>query len=273
MDVNLMQSIETELLLRCGEIEGTDSEDNEYSSVVVFWNQERIKRGDSLHKKDLSLDWYAKAYDYWESEEKCPVSDDGVLAGYGFLTPADTRDSNDFLDAIKSLRPNLRFEKAADCGAGIGRVTKHLLLPRFESVDMIEQSKRLLSSAAGYIGEAHTRVKFIEVGLQDFIPEKIYDVIWIQWVVGHLTDEDYILFFQRCASGLRQDGVIILKDNCSEQLTFMVDREDSSLARHVEYHKVLFEKAGLKVLKTARQKGFPKELCSVLMFALEPKAS
>ena len=36
-----------------------------------------------------------------------------------------------------------RFGKsrALDCGAGMGRVTKHLLLPRFEKVDMIEPSK------------------------------------------------------------------------------------------------------------------------------------
>ena len=40
-----------------------------------------------------------------------------------------------------------------------------------------------------------------------------YDVIWVQWVVGHLTDDDFVAFFQRCRKGLKPDGVIVLKEN------------------------------------------------------------
>jgi protein N-terminal methyltransferase len=265
MDLELLGLVESDLLKVCGTIEGTDSDDREYTDIISFWSAEMNKR-DIRDKVDI--EWYSKAYDYWESEEKCKVTDDGVLAGFGFLTPMDTKESNLFLNALKKTRPALRFEKAADCGAGIGRVTKNLLLPRFTSVDMIEQSPRLLGSAAAYIGEGSDRVIYINEGLQHFKPECIYDVIWIQWVVGHLTDQDYISFFQRCIQGLRTGGVIILKDNCSERSTFMVDREDSSVARHVDYHQVLFARAGLKVIKVKRQKDFPKELCPVIMFAL-----
>lgn len=264
MDLEQLRSVEREVLAVCGSIEGTDSEDREYSSIVAFWTEEMAKRG------ARQLDWYSKAYDYWESEEKCQVSDDGVLAGFGFLTPMDTRDSDLFLTAVKKTRPALQFERAADCGAGIGRVTKNLLLPRFAAVDLIEQSPRLLVAAPAYIGEGSERIRCINEGLQSFSPACIYDVIWIQWVVGHLTDDDYISFFQRCSRGLRPGGVIVLKDNCSEHSTFMVDREDSSVARHVDYHKVLFTKAGLRVLKVKRQKDFPKTLCPVVMFALVP---
>jgi hypothetical protein len=36
-------------------------------------------------------------------------------------------------------------------------------------------------------------------GLQDFSPEpKTYDLIWCQWVLGHLTDEDLIDFLKSC---------------------------------------------------------------------------
>ena len=35
------------------------------------------------------------------------------------------------------------------------------------------------------------------VGLEDWVPEEgKYDVIWVQWVVGHLTDDDFVAFFQ-----------------------------------------------------------------------------
>jgi len=36
-------------------------------------------------------------------------------------------------------------------------------------------------------------------GLQKFTPEeKAYDVQWIQWVLGHLTDKDLVDFLKRC---------------------------------------------------------------------------
>ena len=58
-----------------------------------------------------------------------------------------------------------RFD--TDCGGGIGRVTKNLLLPRFNHVDIVEQSPRLLNAAPGYIGELGSRrVSLILTGLQ-----------------------------------------------------------------------------------------------------------
>ena len=184
---------------------------------------------------------------------------------------SDVKGSVAFLNDLQKILPGLRFELAADCGAGIGRVTKNLLLPKFQRVDMIEQSHRLLQSAEKYIGTPDSaRVGYIEIGLQDFAPGPIYDVIWVQWVVGHLIDTDYVKFFRRCGEGLRENGVIVLKDNCSENLTFMVDREDSSVARHIDYHKLLLEKSGLKIIKVRRQQGFPNELCPVVMFAMVP---
>jgi protein N-terminal methyltransferase len=133
------------------------------------------------------------------------------------VNDVDVRDSNQFLDHLYNTRPNLGRQRAADCGAGIGRVSKYLLLPRFDHVDLIEQSPRLLAASTEYIGEPDTfRTSCIVQGLQTFTPSSsYYDVIWIQWVIGHLTDADFISFFERCALGLKPGGVIILKDNCA----------------------------------------------------------
>ena len=38
-------------------------------------------------------------------------------------------------------------DRALDCGAGIGRVAKHLLIPRFKEIDLIEPSKAQLDQA------------------------------------------------------------------------------------------------------------------------------
>lgn len=280
--------IQTMLLATVGEISGTDSEDRMYDSLEGLWafelddgnKKKGKKRGGKAGKeqgkgkKGGELAWYGDAFDYWEDESNCPVTDDGVLGGYGALTPHDVRDSNLFLDRVKQLRPALQFEHVADCGAGIGRVAKHLLLPRCTRVDLVEQSPRLIQAAPAYVAlppaEA-SRLTCITLGLQDFAPAPgTYDVIWIQWVIGHLHDLDYISFFRRCAAGLRPGGIIALKDNCVEAYTFAVDRADSSVARHTDYHKLLFTLAGLTVIWEQRQTGFPDELYPVIMFALAP---
>jgi 16S rRNA G1207 methylase RsmC len=89
-----------------------------------------------------------------------------VLGGYGKLTPADTVGSNAFVDRLLQIRPQLTLGRAADCGAGIGRVTKHFLLPRFQHVDLVEQSPRLLQASAEYISPESVRTTCIEMGLQ-----------------------------------------------------------------------------------------------------------
>lgn len=54
----------------------------------------------------------------------------------------------------------------ADCGAGIGRVSKHLLLPRCAAVHLVEQSPRLLNASEAYIGPDAARTSKINIGLQ-----------------------------------------------------------------------------------------------------------
>ena len=143
------------------------------------------------------------------------------------------RDSNIFLDELVTVWPSIKFDKVADCGAGIGRVSKFLLLPRFKHVDLVEQSPRLLEASADYIGPPdNARTTAVLIGLQDFSPEpNSYDIIWIQWVIGHLHDLDFISFFRRCSAGLREGGLIILKDNCCDHWTFVLDKTDSSVSR------------------------------------------
>lgn len=75
-----------------------------------------------------------------------------------------------------------------DCGAGIGRVSKNLLLKNFDNVEMVEVTKNFISEATNYLGEdlAKQVLKFHCCGLQDFFPEaNKYDCIWIQWVLGN----------------------------------------------------------------------------------------
>lgn len=77
---------------------------------------------------------------------------------------------------------------ALDCGAGIGRITKRLLLPLFRTVDLVDVTQEFLDKARSYLGEEAKRVEnYYCCGLQDFQPQPDrYDIIWIQWVIGML---------------------------------------------------------------------------------------
>ena len=54
------------------------------------------------------------------------------------MHPVDVDTSCNFLDYFG---PKVGHKRALDCGAGIGRVTKHVLLPRFDFIDIVEPSK------------------------------------------------------------------------------------------------------------------------------------
>lgn len=96
-------------------------------------------------------------------------------------------------------RKELGTSQALDCGAGIGRITKNLLTRFFDKVDLVDQDPKFIEEAKNGLSE-HPKVgQFYCSGLQEFKPEeKKYDVIWMQWVLSHLTDEDLKGLLKRC---------------------------------------------------------------------------
>lgn len=110
-------------------IPGEDEYGNIYQDLQEFWNKEL----ESTSKEQ----WYSKGVEYWNHTE---ATVDGVLGGYGFINDTDIRGSRTFLKEI----PNIQYTGiAADCGAGIGRITKKLLLPLFSEVHLIEPTSVL----------------------------------------------------------------------------------------------------------------------------------
>lgn len=214
-----------------------------------------------------SEDFYSQGKAYWET---IPATIDGMLGGYSEISSTDIHSSHRLLKQFRENKESpLGRLRALDCGAGIGRITKHLLLPMFDTVDMVEQNQAFLDKAQTYIGAESKRVnRLICQGLQDFTPEEgHYDVIWCQWVTGHLTDADLVSFVQRCLLGLRDNGLFVIKDNIT-QGSVDVDNRDGSVTRPRQLFLQLFEKAGAKVLADRKQYRFPKGLYEVRTFAL-----
>ena len=45
----------------------------------------------------------------------------------------------------------------------------------------------------------------------------MYDCIWLQWFLMYLTDDDLVEMLQRCAKNLKEDGIIVIKENVFDE--------------------------------------------------------
>jgi protein N-terminal methyltransferase len=173
---------------------------------------------------------------------------------------------------------NLRRTRALDVGAGIGRVTQTLLLHLFSDVVLVEPVEKFVHEAFQKcqeslsmsqqpsltrwkgISDNSKSVTFLRGALQQFDPshpersstrlgrlgytgeleDTEFDVIWCQWCLGHLSDEELVAFFRRAKASLRAspDSLIAVKENlCRDQLDggprTVYDEQDSSVTRLV----------------------------------------
>ncbi|KAF9013867.1 methyltransferase domain-containing protein [Cyathus striatus] len=125
------------------------------------------------------------------------------------------------------------------------------------------------------------RAKFLDrVGYQPPRPQDDigigFDVIWCQWCLGHLSDDDLVAFLRRCQAALRVTkkgrSLIVVKENVCSDLNgspdTVFDEQDSSLTRSDLAWKKIFHDAGLKLAREQVQKGLPEGLYAVKMYAL-----
>lgn len=247
--------------------------EREWNSPTSLWSDQELRK-----------QWYGGAKEYWDKTE---TTVDGVLGGYSKLDGPDVIVSRRFLSRLRKERPNWCSEqgvsRVADVGAGIGRVTKHLLLPGgFTEVELIEQSPNLIKAAQDFIAQAghcqgvavggmkaEAQCRYVCRGMQAWTPLRMrYDCIWVQWCVGQLTDSDFVAFLRRCRGGLAPNGILVIKDNCldglhkargADSLSMHYDDDDHSVCRCHAYFQALFKKAGACVMLEEQQPVEPKE--------------
>uniref|UniRef100_A0A915LH10 RRM domain-containing protein n=2 Tax=Meloidogyne TaxID=189290 RepID=A0A915LH10_MELJA len=210
---------------------------------------------------------YEKAHLHWSSVTS---NVDGMLGGFEQLHSTDINTSKQLLDYLIKKQLLTKFEHALDCASGIGRITKYLLLPKFNFVDMfIEQSKEYI----GTEGNSRVQNKFVE-SLHTFKPNsKFYDLIWIQWVTGQLSDDDLTNFLRRCKKGLTKNGCIIIKDNVtSRDEERIFDECDSSWTRPSHELRPLIEAADLNIVLERKQLFFPKNNFPSILSQFSPKS-
>jgi protein N-terminal methyltransferase len=74
------------------------------------------------------------------------------------------------------------------------------------------------------------------VGLEDWHPEEgiEYDLIWTQWCLCYLTEQQIVDYLQVCKGALSATGVIVVKENLSTTGKDHFDDTDSSTTRYVK---------------------------------------
>ena len=228
---------------------------------------------------DAAIDHKA-AIAYWS---KVSADNAGVLGGYPQVSRVDLQGNTTFLAKLrrKSTKYNTkaRLARVVDCGAGIGRVTGGFLSKVADVVDIVEPVEQLTKVITE--GEAFKEIrdrggigKVYNVGLEDWTPDVTYDIIWTQWCLGQLRDDQLVAFFKRATKHIQDGGWIIVKENMSTDPRGqdIFDETDSSMTRTDTKFRQIFEEAGLKIVATEVQRGLPKELFPVRSYALQPKS-
>ncbi|KAJ8376149.1 hypothetical protein SKAU_G00067290, partial [Synaphobranchus kaupii] len=217
---------------------------------------------------DGEKQFYARAQNFYNDIE---ASEEGMMGDFVELSPIDLEGSRQFLKKFVGGPGKADTQCALDCGCGIGRVTKNVLLPIFETLEMADMKEEfLLHAYECYLGSDADRVQVCYCySLQEFTPPlKKYDVIWMQWVACHLTDKDLMEFLIRGKASLKPNGVIIIKDNMARQ-GCKLDLVDSSIIRHLDIMKSIITKAGLDILGVEKQEGFPEQIVPIWMIAMQ----
>ncbi|KAI9166603.1 Alpha N-terminal protein methyltransferase 1 [Paramyrothecium foliicola] len=203
------------------------------------------------------------ARQYWQSTQADLGGMLGGVNGYPALSKVDLQGSRTFLARLGIGRKSglRRVSRAVDCGAG---------------VDVVEPIAKFTKGLEGEQGIG----RIFNTGLEDWDGggggdddeggEK-YDLVWIQWCAGQLNDAQLVEFLQRCKGWLREDGVIVVKENNTRSGLDIFDELDSSVTRQDESFRSLFKASGLKLVRTELQRPFPKELFPVRMYALRPE--
>ena len=80
-----------------------------------------------------------------------------------------------------------------------------------------------------------------------------------------------IYHFLSSSTGLKPNGIIVVKENITSSGEVEMDDIDSSVTRPDGRFHYIFDASNLEVIRELQQKKFPQELYNVKMYAMRPK--
>ena len=109
-------------------VSGSDDCGNRFPSLVELWAEQAAER----------TAYYAANQTFWDEDGYAGSTDEEAMIGDATTSATDVEHSLKLIDELRAKHPSLLLRSALDCGAGVGRVTKHVLLKRCEHVCLLE---------------------------------------------------------------------------------------------------------------------------------------
>jgi protein N-terminal methyltransferase len=214
-------------------------------------------------------EFYQANATWWNNGGYGGSTDDEVMIG-------DTDGEHDgeeglkFLDTLissssgNSTTPAMKQDLAVDLGAGVGRISKLVLLKRYAEVRLVEGNPDISKRSKMYLGRKRAaRCTFTSCYLQDLnilewgMSKPVVDLMWIQWTLQYLTDVDVVECLKKLATALRPlVGVLVVKENrpfgTARPDRFQMDTPAGAngrydITRSEDHHRLLFHQAGFQV--------------------------
>uniref|UniRef100_A0A914VXE0 phosphoethanolamine N-methyltransferase n=1 Tax=Plectus sambesii TaxID=2011161 RepID=A0A914VXE0_9BILA len=165
---------------------------------------------------------------------------------------ADEFEQSDRMDILSSL-PDLRGKDVVDIGAGIGRFTtsmaqtaRHVLSTDFIESFIAKNRERneKLGNVSFQVGDA--------VNLK--LEEESVDMVFTNWLMMYLQDEEVIQFLTNALRWLRPDGYLHLRESCSEPSTTKNKTGSMHKAMEPNPTSYRFSSQYINLLKTLRHR-------------------
>ena len=219
-------------------------------------------------------DWYKIRKKHWEEKEATLES---VLGGWEDTNLPDIKCSNELLNGL-ILTKKLNNNSALDCACGIGRVTQFVLCNFFNEIDLFEKDEKFVNKTKE-IFKYNKKVKNIFCcGIENFEFKRKYDLIWIQWTLENLEDNDLIPFLNKCKNNLNDNGIIVIKENyyyednnnnSEHNKKFEYSKEDFSKQRLDIFYINLFINNGFKIIHYFINPNWPENIMPLIVYVLE----
>jgi hypothetical protein len=210
---------------------GVDDIGNTFTNLMELWSEQAIHR----------TSYYTANSTFWNEDGYAGSADEEAMIGDATTSVNDVIHSLQLIDNIHADHPTWIIRNALDCGAGVGRVTKHVLLKRCNRVCLLEGCERWFKQIRRYLGKKRSQnCKFVLGQLEECSAleaccqgdirssnsrrsnngdrrgtkgEILFDLIWIQWTLQYLIDADVVSTLLRMRSALTSNGRLIIKEN------------------------------------------------------------
>lgn len=206
---------------------------------------------------------YAKSKKRWHKAE---ASMHGIMDGFEYVNDIDVADSCLLLEKL-IIENQINLGNVIDCAAGIGRVSKHVLSGYFQEIDILEQDEKFVNYCRAEFAQNPAVKNIYCDSLQNFKFENSYDAIWIQWCLQDLLEDDVEKFLKNCQDNLRENGVIIIKENIAHEN--LSDLDNGYTVRTVDYFYKVFLQQNLQVIHQQFTANWPQELLPVVSFVVQ----